>query len=205
MRILLINPPIPHVNAIRDHYKAVMELVNRRELIGPPLALNDIAGVLRNEEVRIADLKFEYDENKDFDLEKAIHNEVATFGPDIVGLTCLTAHVNSAKKILGIVKDLNPKILTIIGGLHATLNPEDFCMAEVDVVVIGLGKRTMRGIVDAYKANPSAPDFSAISGLGVQVDGRLKYTRQLLEISRNEIRRSITSITTRMNISRTEN
>ena len=188
MRILLINPPIPHVNAIREHYKAVMELVNRRELIGPPLALNDIAGVLRNEEVRIADLKFEYDENKDFDLEKAIHNEVATFGPDIVGLTCLTAHVNSAKKILGIVKSLNSKILTIVGGLHATMCPEDFCMPEGDVVVIGPGKRTMRDIVDAYKANPSAPDFSAISGLGIRVDGKLKYTRQFSEMSRNEIK-----------------
>ena len=167
MRILLVNPPVPDINAIRDHYKAEEEMdLNKRELIGPPLALNDIAGVLRNEEVRIADLKFENDENKNYDLEKAIYNELAAFEPDIVGLTCLTAHVNSAKKILKIVRDLNPKILTIIGGLHTTLNPEDFCMPEVDLVVIGLGKRTMRSIVDAYKANPSSPRFFRNTGPG---------------------------------------
>lgn len=189
MRILLVNPPVPDINAIRDHYKAEEEMdLNKRELIGPPLALNDIAGVLRNEEVRIADLKFENDENKNYDFEKAIYNELAAFEPDIVGLTCLTPHVNSAKKILKIVRDHNPKLLTIIGGLHTTLNPEDFCMPEVDLVVIGPGKRTMRSIVDAYKENIRHPDFSKIPSLAIPVGDRLTFTRRLAEMSRQELK-----------------
>ena len=76
-----------------------------------------------------------------------------------MGLTCFTAHVNSAKKILKIVRDYNPKILTVIGGIHTTLNPQDFCMPEVDLVVVGLGKRTMRSIVDEFKAKNVRPIF----------------------------------------------
>ncbi len=189
MRILLINPPVPDINAIRDHYRADEEMeLNKRELIGPPLALNDIAGALRNEEVRIADLKFENDEQKNFDFEKATYDELTSFSPDIVGITCLTAHVNSAKKILKVVRDFNQKILTVIGGLHTTLNPHDFSMPEVDLVVIGLGKRTMRSVVDAFKADTSRPDFAKIPGLGIRVNGELKFTRQQSEMSRKEIK-----------------
>jgi radical SAM superfamily enzyme YgiQ (UPF0313 family) len=193
MRILLVNPPVPDINAIRDHrvqrYGALegMEL-NKREMIGPPLALNDIAGVLRDEEVRIVDQKFENDETPNYDFEQAIHDEVKNFGPDIVGITCLTAHVNSARKILKIVRDYDPKILTVVGGLHTTLNPQDFCMPEVDLVVIGLGKRAMREIVDAFKISARDPNFSNISGLGIRVDGKLKFTRQFSEFSRKELR-----------------
>jgi len=46
MRILLVNPPVPHINLIREsHTEAEDFEVNKRELMGPPLALNDIAGV----------------------------------------------------------------------------------------------------------------------------------------------------------------
>lgn len=187
MRVLLVNPPVPNINLIAEHTAAEIE-INKRELMGPPLALNDIAGALRDEEVRIVDQKFEYEEDDNYDLEEAIYNEVTDFGPDIVGISCFTAHVNSAKKILKVVRDYNPKVLTVVGGLHPTLIPQDFCMPEVDLVVIGLGKRTMRSIVDEFKANTSQPDFSKIPGLALRVDGKLTFTRQLSEMSRSEIK-----------------
>lgn len=189
MRILLVNPPVPHVNLIAEHHKGLELEINKRELLGPPLALNDIAGVLRDEEVRIVDQKFENDANENYDFEDAIYDEVKNFEPQIVGISCFTAHVNSAKKILKTVRDYNSKILTVVGGLHTVLRPEDFCVPEVDLIVIGLGKRTMRSIVDAFKANPSEPDFSKIPGLGIPVDGKLKYTPQLTELSRAEIKK----------------
>ena len=125
---------------------------------------------------------------KNYDFEKAIYNELEAFEPDIVGLTCLTPHVNSAKKILKIVRDHNPKILTIIGGLHTTLNPEDFCMPEVDLVAIGPGKRTMRSIVDAYKENIVTRIFQKYRALQYLLDDELKFTRRLAEMSRKELK-----------------
>jgi len=188
MRILLVNPIVPQVNAIRDHHteNEAMEM-NKREESGPPLALNDIAGVLRSEEVRIVDQKFENDKSNNYDCENAIYSEIRNFRPDIVGLTCLTAHVNSAKKILRIARDCDPKVLTVVGGIHASLNPHDFCMPEVDLVVVGLGKRTMRNIVDEFKANYHKADFSKIPGLAVRVNGELKFTKQLSELSRKDL------------------
>jgi radical SAM superfamily enzyme YgiQ (UPF0313 family) len=189
MRILLVNPIVPQVDAIRDLHteNEAMEMNKIREESGPPLGLNDIAGVLRNEEVRIVDQKFENDKSKNYDFANAIYNEVRNFKPDIVGLTCITAHVNSAKKILRIVKDYNPKVLTVVGGIHTSLNPHDFCMPEVDLVVVGLGKRTMRIIVDEFKANYHKADFSKISGLAIRVNGELKFTKQLSELSRKDL------------------
>ena len=190
MRILLVNPPVPHINLIREsHTEAEDFEVNKRELMGPPLALNDIAGVLRNEEVRIVDQKFENDGTKNYDFQKAIYEEIKNFNPEIVGISCFTAHVNSANKICKIVKEYNPRTLTVIGGLHTVLRPQDFCIPEVDLIVVGLGKRTMRSIVDTVKANPSHPDFSGIPGLAVPVDGGLKFTRQLSDLSRSELER----------------
>lgn len=61
-------------------------------------------------------------------------------------------------------------------------------MPTLDLLVIGLGKRTFRRIVDAYKANRSDPDFASIDGLGIYVNGEMKYTRQLSDMSRAEIR-----------------
>lgn len=189
MRILLINPPVPNVNLIAEHHKGKEEMeVNKRELIGPPLALNDIAGALRDEDVRIVDQKFEADEDINYDYEQVIRNEIRSFEPDILGVSCFTAHVNSARRIAGIAKEHEPKILTVVGGLHASLNPQDFSTPEIDLVVIGLGKRTMRRIVDECKANRANPDFSGIDGLGIPVDGRLTFTRQLSDMSRNEIK-----------------
>jgi len=190
MRILLVNPPVPQVNAIRDHHAKGAEMeVNKREELGPPLALNDLAGALRSETVRIIDQKFEYDQDQNYDSKQAIYDEIRSFGPDIVGLTCLTAHVNSARRILKIVREHNPKVLTVVGGIHTSLNPHDFCMPEVDLVVISLGKRTMRDVVDAYEANRSDPDFSAVPGLAMPVDGKLRFTRPLSDLSRDEVKR----------------
>ena len=190
MRILLVNPPVPHINLIIAAVpEAIGTEMNKREMMGPPLALNDIAGVLRDEEVRIVDQKFENDRTKNYDFQKVIYEEIESFSPEIVGISCFTAHVNSAKKICKIAKDYNPRILTVIGGLHTVLRPQDFCIPEVDLIVVGLGKRTIRSIVDTVKANPARPDFSGIPGLAVPVDGKLKFTRQLSDLSRSEIER----------------
>lgn len=189
MRILLVNPPVPHINLIQKSHKEEEEVeINKREMMGPPLALNDIAGVLRNEEVRIVDQKFENDSIKNYDFEKAIDQEIRSFAPEIIGISCFTAHVNSAKKICKVAKAYNPKILTVIGGLHTVLRAEDFCVPEVDLIVVGLGKKTMRSVVDVYKQNQAHPDFSSIPGIAIPVDGSLKYTRRLTEFARQKIK-----------------
>jgi len=189
MRILLVNPPIPHVNSIEAYAANNMSetSIKMRELMGPPLALHDLAGILKDEEVRILDQKTELDLNPFYNFEHDIQNEIENFRPDIIGLTCLTAHVNSAKKIFRIIKNFSKDILTIVGGLHPSLNPQDFFTPEVDIIVIGLGKRTLRKIVDEYKKNYKNADFSRVEGIAINQNGRFLFTKQLREINIKEI------------------
>ena len=144
MKILLVNPPIPHLNMIRDYSDGSGSAALIRENEGPPLALNDLAGILKDEVVRIVDLRTLFDRNPDIDLEKEIYDELKGFAPDIVGITCMTAQVYTTRKIFKMVKAFNQKILTIVGGIHPTSCPEDFRTPDIDLIVRGLGKRTLR-------------------------------------------------------------
>lgn len=194
MKILLINPIVPHAHLIEDYALGDAEAlkgINSREVNGPPLALNDLAGVLHDEEVRILDLRVEYGRDKNFDIEGAIYKELKDLEPDIVGVTCMTAQVNSGKKILKLVKDYNSKILRLAGGIHPSSNPHDFVDSEVDIIVIGLGKKTILRIVDEFKKNrgqKDRADFSKIPGLAQKKDGKLCFTKQLSAMSLKEIK-----------------
>ena len=118
---------------------------------GPPFALNDLAGMLTNEEVRILDLRAVFDRQPKCDIENEVYRELKEFDPEIIGVTCMMAQVNPARAILEIVREYNEKILTIVGGIHPTACPHDFSEFAVNLIVIGLGKRTIIRIVDEYK------------------------------------------------------
>ncbi len=187
MKILLVNPIIPHRNMIVDYSDDNGTAFDTREMNGPPFPLNDLAGILTDEQVRILDLRVLRMADPHLDIEQQLFDELSGFDPDIVGVTCMTAQAGSALKILRLVKEYDPKTLTIVGGIHPTSCPQDFCKPSVDIVVLGLGKRTLRKIVDEFKRKKGSADFSRIPGLAMNHKGTLHFTRQLSEMSRKEI------------------
>ena len=63
MRILLINPPIPRKIRMLDFAgEQVKKSFGRRVMVGPPLALNELAGMVPEEEIMILDQKTENDQ-----------------------------------------------------------------------------------------------------------------------------------------------
>ncbi len=95
-----------------------------------PLALEYLAaGVAGDHEVRILDMRL------DPDLDAALQN----YQPDVVGITAYTVHVNTVKRLFQHIKALNPEIVTVVGGHHATIMPEDFHTPFIDVIVVGEG------------------------------------------------------------------
>jgi radical SAM superfamily enzyme YgiQ (UPF0313 family) len=191
MRILLINPIIPHRNLLIDYAdEESLKAINTRQMDGPPLGLNDLAGILSDEEVRILDLRAIYDRNPHCSIEEEIYKELKVFDPDIVGITCITAQLNSTRKILKVVKEYNNQILNIVGGIHPTSCPLDFKDHDVDLIVIGPGKRTLRRIVDEFKRmnkKKKASDFSTIPGLAQNKNGELLFTKQFYQLTRSEL------------------
>lgn len=187
MNILLVNPQIPRRFRMYDFAdeegkKAIM----KRVLVGPPLALNEFAGMVPEENVIILDQKAEHDMDPEYDDIKGLLDELESFKPDMVVFTVLTAQYNSVLRLLDAVKEKDIKILTSVGGIHPTSCPEDFIGSKVDVISIGLGKHSFYHMVQEFKRNRENPDFSHIPGLALNNGDRLVYTRSLAEISYKE-------------------
>jgi len=71
-------------------------------------------------------------------------SKVSLFKPDLVCITALTAEVGEAIAIGCEIKKYNPEIHTMIGGIHASIAPEDFKKAGCfDFIIRGEGEITV--------------------------------------------------------------
>lgn len=104
------------------------------------LGLLYIAAVLREHkhEVNIIDLRDKPLE--DFWLE--FDNKV-----DFVGFTATTAEIRDAKILGREIKQKHPQIITVVGGPHPSLLPED-CVGHFDCVVVGEGENEILNVVE---------------------------------------------------------
>lgn len=154
MKILLWEPPIgPH-----DITAGVV-------VLNEPLGLEAIAaGLLPHHEVRISDLR----------LDNHIGKELEEFQPHIVGTTSYTAGVYTANRILREAKNYNPHILTVVGGHHPTMKPEDFNNEFIDAIVLGEGEITFKELVNAYD---NGHHFREVPGLALPGKDKLFFTQ----------------------------
>lgn len=189
MKILLINPPIPRAIRMLDFAdEQVKKSFGRRVMVGPPLALNELAGMVPNEEVVIIDQKTELDNNPDYIFTDEYLKELEQFRPDMVGITCITAQYNSVIKLLNLTKKFNRKILTIVGGIHPTLSTDDFVGSNADILSVGIGKHSFRCIVEAFKKDRWMANFIQIPNLVLIKGTSLEYTRSLCSLSFEEVK-----------------
>ncbi len=149
MKILLVNPPnsgrsIPEEEYGIDSIKSIFR--------GEPLALEVLAGNLRDHEVMILDLKVEPD---------ALVASLAAFAPDIVGLTGMTCEANAMVAQAKVIK-ANCQALVVVGGIHASNDPDFFHQPAIDYIAIGLGKASLRQLVLALE---QGGDTSIIPGI----------------------------------------
>jgi anaerobic magnesium-protoporphyrin IX monomethyl ester cyclase len=69
--------------------------------------------------------------------------EVRHRAPDVVGFGILSVDFNPAMGGIELVKEINPKAITVVGGPHATLAPDEVLASpSVDHVVLGEGEIT---------------------------------------------------------------
>jgi len=156
MRILLINPYYPI-----------------SETPSPPLGLAYLAAALAEAdiEVKILDLVV-------FPYSRAmLQNVLEKFQPQIAGLTAVTMTVDHAMGVIRDIKDLNPDILTIMGGPHVTFCAPDTLKkhSELDIIVLGEGERT---IVDLSRALDTGRDWNRVKGIVYRTDAEICYTAQ---------------------------
>jgi radical SAM superfamily enzyme YgiQ (UPF0313 family) len=148
MRVALINPPRSPWNSILDHASDEARRFIHKKLIGPPLGLLTLAANLKDHDVFLLEMKGEYDLVPESpEPSRMVLDFLESCRPDIVGVTFIASEFDLGMQIMKTVKTFNPRILTVAGGLHATLCPGDFSHPAVDVIVKGPGARIFRQIV----------------------------------------------------------
>lgn len=156
MNILLIEPA-----------KAPRTIGGEDVFLYEPLALEYLAaGVSRDHDVTILDLRL------DGDLPAAL----ARSRPDVVGITSYTVHVNMVRGLFRQVKAWNPQVLTVVGGHHATVMPQDFVSPDIDLIVMGEGVLPFQEIVARFERGEG---FDGVPGVGRARNGILVKTEPL--------------------------
>ena len=175
MRVLLIQPPY---DLNEDDERQAM----------PPLGLAYIGAVCERagHEVRIIDCVVEDyarvvplpDGRRRHGLDDAgLAERIRTFRPELVGVSCLfSAQSQSAHHVCGLVKQIDPSILTIMGGAHPSAVPEEVLTdPDVDAAGLGEGEMTMLRLIDALQEAPFPP--ADPSGLAFRRNGQVEVHR----------------------------
>ena len=104
-----------------------------------------------------------------------IRHYLADLRPDVAGISQWTHNRHAALDLAGLVREVNPGCMVIMGGAHAT-----FCYAEilgksspVDCVVLGEGEETLLEIVRHRNAGGA---WRAVNGIAYLSDGEVVCT-----------------------------
>ena len=156
MNILLINPP----NCGRSIPEERYGITSIKQIFrGEPLALETLAGNLWGHEVRIVDLKARPD---------ALDEALRRFTPELIGFTAVTCEANWVRaQALRLQAECGGTV--VIGGVHASNDPEFFNVAGIDYVVLGLGKQSLRELVEAIE---TGADPASIPGVARPAPGQ---------------------------------
>ena len=163
MRVLLINPFYPI-----------------SETPSPPLGLAFLAGALKRagSAVKMMDcVVFPYHRER-------LARLLETFKPHLVGATAVTMTVDNALEIIKDVKALDPSLITVMGGPHATFCASEMLMSfpQVDIVVCGEGETTLVALVRAIQKKAA---WNSVPGIAFRNGREITVTPPPLPVDLN--------------------
>src|SRR5438876_3385915 len=157
MKILLLSMP--------DSFEHMPEVVVRM----PNGALSSLAGnVDSHHEVAVADLILVQRQ-----VRGTVERLVREMKPDVVGLSVMTFQRHTAKKIIALIRRLNPAARIVAGGYDPSLDADaymDDSCAPADFIVRGEGEITFRQLLRSIENNNG---FDSIAGLSYRRDGNV--------------------------------
>lgn len=110
-------------------------------------------------------------------------------GVRVVGISTMTGNqCVQAATILSAVKALQPRVLTVLGGVHPTMLPRETLSSEpdLDCIVLGEGESTMPDVVRA--ARDGSTDFKGVAGVAWKSGGEVVINpgRPFLDLGETE-------------------
>lgn len=177
MKIFLVNPPRSPHNSILEYAPEEARQFIHKKLIGPPLGLLTVASAVSDFDVTFLEMKAEYDLNRNaISHEIMMSDHVRRIDPDIVASTFIASEFDLGMDLFEAAKKINPEIITVAGGLHTTLCPEDFFKDCVDVICPGQSAHTFRKVAVAFKDGTS---LEKIPGIYIRSDDGFHFTGKI--------------------------
>lgn len=155
-RVLLVMPPEPEV-------KETVQTGSRFPRIG----IAYIAGYLRSKDI---DVKIVDSKVLELILDD-VANAIQEYRPDVVGLGPFTEEIIQAYYVCQVSKSIDPRIMTVMGGPHASALPArtlNEC-PELDLVVCGEGEQTFLEIL-------TSPELKNIKGIAYRAENQVIIT-----------------------------
>ncbi|MEM1411893.1 MAG: cobalamin-dependent protein, partial [Pseudomonadota bacterium] len=151
MRIVLVHP---------NYHSGGAEIAGN----WPPAWVAYIAGPLKK--AGFTDIHFIDAMTNDLDNEE-LARRFEALKPDIVGTTAITPSIYKAEEITAIAKQVNPDIVTVLGGIHATFMYQQVLAEapDVDVIVRGEGEEIMVELVRAIDEGRWPTNRRSIQGI----------------------------------------
>ena len=84
--------------------------------------------------------------------KKPIEFFINKYRPHIVGMTAYITHVGAVKEMARKIKSLSNKTITVVGGVHAEVVPEDFRSKYIDYIICSNPVETFNKIIDRVRA-----------------------------------------------------
>ena len=99
--------------------------------------------------------------------DDTVRARIAEIKPDIVGCTAITPAIYKAERLLQVAKEVNPAIVTVLGGIHGTfMYPQVLKEAPwIDAVVRGEGEQVFLNFVRAVEDGSWARDRMTVRGV----------------------------------------
>mgnify|MGYP000958693143 FL=1 len=134
LRILLLRPRPPKETIGLQHV-----------MICEPLELEYLVGNIDKAKasVKIIDMILE---------KKPIEFFINKYKPHIVGMTAYITHVGAVKEMARKIKCLSNQTITVVGGVHAEVVPEDFISKYIDCIICSNPVETFNKIIDRVRA-----------------------------------------------------
>jgi len=143
----------------------------QQKRMAPPLGLAYLGAVLKEKGVSVSAIDMNVPFLNFADLKAMIEKE----HPRIMGISVYTETFVNGLKIANIAKEIDPKIITVMGGAHATFVPNDVLgHSEVDIVVRREGESTMLELAKHFL--DGFDSLSDISGITYREHGHIITT-----------------------------
>jgi anaerobic magnesium-protoporphyrin IX monomethyl ester cyclase len=159
MRLTLLNPPP----------RRRVELYDRPNY--PPLSLAYLAGSARaaGHDVAIVDAKYE-----PLSLTETVRRVLAQ-SPQVVGITAMTHEIARAAEVAAALKQAQPALVTVVGGVHATYLARETLQEfpAFDLAVIGEGEETLVRLLGALARGE---DRALVPNLALRRDDNILLT-----------------------------